>query len=96
MNKLLVVSVLIALLALSTEGFRLPRQVDEEEGTLSKISEAIKSYYGSALDTVNGYVDTIKGLKIEEKAKNLYSETSTVVSTYAGIMQDQIYHFFHQ
>lgn len=47
----------------------MPRQVDEEEGTLSKISEAIKSYYGSALDTVNGYVDTIKGLKIEEKAK---------------------------
>ncbi|XP_012737209.2 apolipoprotein C-II [Fundulus heteroclitus] len=95
MNKLLAVSVLIALLALSAESFRLARQAEEEEGTLTKISGAVKSYYDSAVDTVSGYVDSIKGLKLEEKAKNLYSETSTVVSTYAGIVQDQLYHFFH-
>uniref|UniRef100_A0A3Q2PD28 Apolipoprotein C-II n=1 Tax=Fundulus heteroclitus TaxID=8078 RepID=A0A3Q2PD28_FUNHE len=95
MNKLLAVSVLVALLALSAEGFRLARQAEEEEGTLTKISGAVKSYYDSAVDTVSGYVDSIKGLKLEEKAKNLYSETSTVVSTYAGIVQDQLYHFFH-
>ncbi|KAM4735377.1 apolipoprotein C-II [Anableps anableps] len=95
MNKLLVVTVLVALLALSTESFRLARQVEEEEGTLTKISGAVKSYYDSAVDTVSGYVESIKGLKLEEKAKNLYTETSTVVSTYASIMQDQLYHFFH-
>ncbi|XP_007557348.1 apolipoprotein C-II [Poecilia formosa] len=96
MNKLLVVTVLVALLAVNTDSFRLRRQVaEEEEGTLTKISDAVKSYYNSAVDTVNGYVDSIKGLKLEEKAKNLYTETSTVVSTYAGIFQDQLYHFFH-
>ncbi|XP_032411944.1 apolipoprotein C-II [Xiphophorus hellerii] len=95
MNKLLVVTVLVALLAISADSFRLRRQVEEEEGTLTKISGAVKSYYNSAVDTVNGYVDNIKGLKLQEKAKNLYTETSTVVSTYAGIFQDQLYHFFH-
>ncbi|XP_013872746.1 apolipoprotein C-II [Austrofundulus limnaeus] len=95
MNKLLVVTVLVALLALTAESFRVPRQAEEEEGTLSKITDTVKSYYDSALNTVSGYVESIKGLNLEEKAKNLYTETSTVVSTYAGIAQDQIYHFFH-
>uniref|UniRef100_A0A1A7WV35 Apolipoprotein C-II n=2 Tax=Iconisemion striatum TaxID=60296 RepID=A0A1A7WV35_9TELE len=95
MNKLLVVAVLVAFLALSVESFRVPRQAEEEEGTLTKITGTVKSYYDSAVNTVSGYVDSIKGLKLEEKAKNLYDETTTVLGTYAGIAQDQLYHFFH-
>ncbi|KAF6716574.1 Apolipoprotein C-II [Oryzias melastigma] len=95
MNKLLVLSVLVALLALSAESFRVPRQTEEEEGSFTKMTGKIKSYYSSAVDTVSGYVDSIKGLKLEEKAKNLYSDTTNIVSTYAGILQDQLYHFFH-
>ncbi|CAG6014835.1 apolipoprotein C-II isoform 2-T2 [Menidia menidia] len=95
MNKLLVISVLIALLALSAESFRVPRQAEEEAGTLSKLTDAVKSYYDGAVDTVSGYVESIKGLKLEEKAKNLYTDTTTVVSTYAGIMQDQLYHILY-
>ncbi|XP_072250032.1 apolipoprotein C-II [Leuresthes tenuis] len=96
MNKLLVITVLVAFLALSAESFRMPRQAEEEEGTLSKITEAVKSYYDGAIGTVSGYMESIKGLKLEEKAKNLYTDTSTVVSTYAGIMQDQLYHIFYK
>ncbi|XP_040022332.2 apolipoprotein C-II [Gasterosteus aculeatus] len=98
MKKLLVVTVLVALLALGAESFRMPRQaeVEEDEGALSKITGTFMSYYDSAVNTASGYLDTIKGLKLEEKAKNIYSDTSTVVSTYAGIAHDQLYHIFYQ
>ncbi|XP_061633639.1 apolipoprotein C-II [Phyllopteryx taeniolatus] len=94
--KLLVVTVLLGLLAVSVEGFRMPRQVEEEEqGPLTTFTNGIKSYYSDVVNTVHDYVDTIKGLKIEEKIKNLYTETSTIVSTYSGIFQDQLYHVFY-
>lgn len=56
------------------ESFRMPRQaeaVEEEEevGTLTKVSGTIKSYYNDAVNTASGYLDSIRGLKIEEKAK---------------------------
>ncbi|XP_044064684.1 apolipoprotein C-II [Siniperca chuatsi] len=95
MNKLLVITVLVALLALSTESFRVPRQIEEEQGTLTKITDSVRSYYDSAVNSASGYLESIKGLKLEEKAKNLYTDTTTVVSTYAGILQDQIYHIFY-
>ncbi|XP_059195648.1 apolipoprotein C-II [Centropristis striata] len=96
MNKLLVITVLVALLALSAESFRVPRQVDEEQGTMTKITDTVKNAYASAVDTVSGYVESIKGLKLEEKIKNVYSETTSIMGTYAGIMQDQMYHIFYQ
>ncbi|TDH11557.1 hypothetical protein EPR50_G00062030, partial [Perca flavescens] len=95
MNKLLVITVLVALLALSTESFRMPRQAEEEQGTLTKITGTIRSYYDNVVDVASGYVDSIKGLKLEEKAKHLYTDTTTVVSTYAGILHDQVYHIFY-
>ncbi|XP_026173152.1 apolipoprotein C-II [Mastacembelus armatus] len=95
MNKLLVITVLVALFALSAESFRLPRQAQEEAGTLSKITDTVKSYYDTAVNTASEYLESIKGLKLEEKAKDLYTDTSSAVSTYFGIMQDQIYHIFY-
>lgn len=96
MNKLLVITVLVALFALSAESFRVPRQTDEEQGTLTKVTEAVKSYYDSAINTASGYLDSIKGLKVEEKVKNLYIDTTTAMTTYAGILQDQLYHIIYQ
>ncbi|XP_029307892.1 apolipoprotein C-II [Cottoperca gobio] len=97
MNKLLVITVLVALLALSAESFRVSRQADQEEqGTLSKLTDTVRSYYDGAVNTASGYLESVKGLKLEEKAKNIYSDTTTVVSTYAGILQDQIYHLVYQ
>ncbi|XP_031587406.1 apolipoprotein C-II [Oreochromis aureus] len=96
MNKLLVITVVVALFALSAESFRVPRQVDEEEqGTITKITDTVKSYYTGAVSTASEYLEQIKGLKLEEKAKNLYTETSNIMSTYLGIAQDQLYHIFH-
>ncbi|XP_028280357.1 apolipoprotein C-II [Parambassis ranga] len=95
MNKLLVVTVLVALLALNAESFRMPRQAEEEEGTLTKITGTIKSYYDGAVNTATGYLDSIKGLKLEEKAKNIYDDTTNVVTTYASIVHDQLYHIFY-
>ncbi|XP_038566874.1 apolipoprotein C-II [Micropterus salmoides] len=97
MNKLLVITVLVALLALSAESFRVPRQAEEEQGTLTKITDSVRSYYDYFVNSASDYIESIKGLKLEEKAKNLYSDTTTAVSTYSGILHDQLYHiFYHQ
>uniref|UniRef100_A0A8C6TG78 Apolipoprotein C-II n=1 Tax=Neogobius melanostomus TaxID=47308 RepID=A0A8C6TG78_9GOBI len=95
MNKLLVITVLAALLAINVEGFRVSRQVEEEQGTLTKMTSAVRSYYDNAVNTASGYLESIKGLKLEEKAQNFYEESSKVMSTYAGIVQDQIYHIVY-
>ncbi|KAI9523996.1 hypothetical protein NQZ68_020957 [Dissostichus eleginoides] len=131
MNKLLVITVLVALLAPNAESFRVKRQTEdtegvveaevvpevvaevevepevvaevevvpevvEEQGSLAKFTDTVKSYYSDAVNTASEYLENIKGLKLEEKAKNLYTETTNVVTTYAGIMQDQIYHGLYQ
>ncbi|XP_020796072.2 apolipoprotein C-II [Boleophthalmus pectinirostris] len=99
MNKLLVITVLAALLAINAEGFRVYRQVEEEAeqpGTFTKMTNAFRSYYENAINTASGYLDSVKGLKQEEKAKNLYEETTKVMSTYTGIVQDQLYHILYQ
>ncbi|KAM9798390.1 apolipoprotein C-II [Neosynchiropus ocellatus] len=97
MNKLLVITVLVTLLAINAESFRLARQAEEVEvqGPLTRFSNAFKSTYSNAVDTVSGYVESIKGLKLEEKAKNFYADTTTVLGTYAGIFQDQMYHYVY-
>lgn len=51
------------------ESFRVPRQTDEEQGTVTRITDAFRSYYNKAVDTASGYLEKIRGLKIEEKAK---------------------------
>merc|ERR1739838_1220014 len=128
MNKLFVVTVLVALLAINTQGFRVARQAEEEvvaeaepemvaeefvaeapaeeivaeapaeeivaeapeeevvaeaPGTMTKMTNAVKYYYASSVDTATGYLD---------KAKNLYEDTSRAMTSYAGIMKDQTYH----
>uniref|UniRef100_A0A3B5AV89 Apolipoprotein C-II n=1 Tax=Stegastes partitus TaxID=144197 RepID=A0A3B5AV89_9TELE len=94
MNKLLVISVLVTLLALNAEGFRVLRQAEEKPGSLERVTGAIKSYYDTAVNTVSDGIENIKGLKLEERASNLYTDFTTVVGTYFGIAKDQIVHFY--
>lgn len=47
----------------------MPRETDEEQGTLSKITDTFRSYYSNAINTASGYLEGIKGLKFEERAK---------------------------
>lgn len=51
------------------ESFRVPRQAEEEQGTLTKITDSLRSYYDKAVNTASEYMESIKGLKLEEKAK---------------------------
>lgn len=51
------------------ESFRLAREAEEEQGTITKVTDIVKSYYDSAINTASGYLESIKGLKLEEKAK---------------------------
>uniref|UniRef100_A0AAY5KNP1 Apolipoprotein C-II n=1 Tax=Esox lucius TaxID=8010 RepID=A0AAY5KNP1_ESOLU len=82
-------------------GFRLPRDAEEgdlevaEQGTLGKLNSVVKQYYETSINKAAGWLEVIKDLKLEEKAKNAYADTTTVVGTYAGIFQDQVYHLFY-
>ncbi|XP_056142665.1 apolipoprotein C-II [Lampris incognitus] len=95
MSKLLVIAALVALLALSAESFRVPREAEEEPGPLASITDTVKSYFNRSVSTVSSCVESIKGLKLEEKAQNIYDDTVKAVGTYAGIVQDQLYHIFY-
>uniref|UniRef100_A0A4W5PVE8 Apolipoprotein C-II n=1 Tax=Hucho hucho TaxID=62062 RepID=A0A4W5PVE8_9TELE len=111
MNKLLVITVLVTLLGLSAQGLRLPRQAEEgtpkepvadvaeadgEQGTLEKLTSAVKSYYETSISTATSWLASINGMKLKEKAKNALIDTGIAVSTYSGILQDQIYHILYQ
>ncbi|KAL0985038.1 hypothetical protein UPYG_G00152140 [Umbra pygmaea] len=101
MNKLLVITVLVTLLGLNAHGFRLARQADEaapedeETGTLQMVNSAFKQYYETCVNTASGWLENLKDLKLNEKAKTVYTDTSKVVGTYAGIFQDQVYHIIY-
>ncbi|XP_048116027.1 apolipoprotein C-II-like [Alosa alosa] len=72
-----------------------PAPAEEEavkQGTAARVMNTLRSYYDQTLNTASGYLEDIRELKLEEKAKNLYVETTTAVRTYAGVMQDQLYH----
>ncbi|XP_060726815.1 apolipoprotein C-II [Tachysurus vachellii] len=97
MNKLVIVSILIALLALGAESFRVKRETkdEEEKGPVTALIDKLRNYYDYSLGVAGSYVDTIKDLKLDEKAKNLYEETTGAARTYAGIFQDQLYHMIY-
>merc|ERR1712212_1231229 len=89
MNKLLVITVLVALLALSAESFRIARQAEDEPaapGPVTQFTDGIKHYYDQTIDTANSYI---------ESTKNLYDETVKAANTYYGIIYDQMYHAFY-
>lgn len=52
----------------------MPRQaapeaeLEEEQGTMARIKSSIKSVYDSTVNTAMDYVESIKGMKFEEKA----------------------------
>lgn len=62
---------LILFLCADAEGFRVQRQAveEEEQGTLSKFADKVKSFYQSTVDAASGYVENIRGYKIEDKIK---------------------------
>ncbi|XP_017343905.1 apolipoprotein C-II [Ictalurus punctatus] len=97
MNKLVIVTVLIVVLACGVESFRVPREIEEEEekGPVTLFIGKLRNYYDYSLNVAGTYIGTIKDLKLEEKAKNLYDETTGAVRTYAGIVQDQLYHMIY-
>lgn len=62
-------SLILSLWHAGAESFRVPRQAEEEKGTIAVVVDTLKSYYDQSVDTASGYVETIKGYKLEEKAK---------------------------
>ena len=51
------------------ESFRVRRQDTEEEGTMTLVMDSLKGYYDTTITTASGYLENLKGMRLEEKAK---------------------------
>lgn len=59
------------------DSFRVLRQAQEEEkGPVTSVLDKLRTYYDYSVNVASSYVDTIKDLKLDEKAKwvNLYHD----------------------
>ncbi|XP_064155661.1 apolipoprotein C-II [Anguilla rostrata] len=70
-------------------------EASEEAGPLTYVTDTIRNVWDKTVDTAGTWIETVKGLKLEEKAKALYDETTSAIHTYAGILQDQAYHLIY-
>ncbi|KAI1886305.1 hypothetical protein AGOR_G00212630 [Albula goreensis] len=72
-----------------------PEAPEEAAGPLTKVTDAVRAAWSTSVDTATGWIESVKGWNLEEKAKTLYDDTTNAVTTYSGILQDQMYHFFY-
>ncbi|XP_048880348.1 apolipoprotein C-II [Brienomyrus brachyistius] len=93
MNKLLAIAVLVAVISYDAECLRIIREVTEE--TEATVADTLWSYWDNTFQTANGWMEQVKGWKLDEKAKDMYDDTTKAVTTYGAILQDQVYHLFY-
>ncbi|XP_036393853.1 apolipoprotein C-II [Megalops cyprinoides] len=67
----------------------------EGPGPFTMAFDAIRHAWDTSVDTAHGWLETVRGLKLEEKAKSLYEDTANAVTTYSGILHDQMYHLIY-
>ncbi|KAJ8388872.1 hypothetical protein AAFF_G00126280 [Aldrovandia affinis] len=74
-----------------------PEHPEEHEaaGPLTVVTEAVRAAWEKSVDTATSFIESVKGWRLEEKAKSLYDETANAVNTYSGILQDQVYHLIY-
>ncbi|KAG9334609.1 hypothetical protein JZ751_007432 [Albula glossodonta] len=72
-----------------------PEAPEEAAGPLTKVTDAVRAAWATSVDTATGWIESVKGWNLEEKAKTLYDDTTNAVTTYSGILQDQMYHLFY-
>ncbi len=46
-----------------------PGKLRKRKETIATVVDTLKSYYDQSVDTASGYAETIKGYKLNEKAK---------------------------
>ncbi|CAL8359292.1 unnamed protein product [Arctogadus glacialis] len=85
MNKLIIITLLVSLVALSAESFRLPRQaVEEKTDILTKITDGIKISY-----------EELPGKNLRLKAENLFNDVTMGAFMYMYMIQERIYYLVY-
>ncbi|XP_030225337.1 uncharacterized protein LOC115553337 isoform X2 [Gadus morhua] len=85
MNKLIIITLLVSLVALSAESFRLPRQaVEEKTDILTKITDGIKSSY-----------ERLPGKNLRLKAEALVDDVMMSAFMYMYMIQERIYYLVY-
>ncbi|CAL8258725.1 unnamed protein product [Boreogadus saida] len=85
MNKLIIITVLVSLVALSAESFSLPRQaVEEKTDILTKITDGIKISY-----------ESLRGKNLRLEAENLFNDVTMVAFIQMYMIQERIYYLVY-
>ncbi|KAL4657708.1 apolipoprotein C-II-like [Arapaima gigas] len=98
MNRLLAATVLIALFSYGADGFRILKEVPEpaeDSDAFSTVTNTLWSVWEKSIDTANSWMENLKSLKLDEKAKNMFHETTKAMTTYSGIVHDQMYYLLY-
>ncbi|KAK6469752.1 apolipoprotein C-II-like isoform X1 [Huso huso] len=98
--KLITVAVLLAVFCYGVESFRLQKRDAEPTAPPSAwgnvVTDTLWDYWGKGTALASGWIEDVKSWKVDEKVRNLYTESATAIETYTGILKDQIYHSWNQ
>ncbi|XP_061453876.1 apolipoprotein C-II-like [Rhineura floridana] len=89
--KLVAASVLLVLLCSDVSSYHLQKREAEEKEISTQLQEAAKSYWNQALS----WLEQVKPLQVQEKLSDILHKGTAAMSTYSGIVHDQVYHWWY-
>ncbi|XP_007532933.3 apolipoprotein C-II [Erinaceus europaeus] len=89
---LLALCLVLLVLGFEAQAAHVPQQ-DEVTDTplLSQVQESLLSYWDKAKAAATGLYQNKYLSSMDEKLRDMYSQSTAAVSTYAGIFSDQLY-----
>ncbi|XP_069313575.1 apolipoprotein C-II isoform X2 [Eulemur rufifrons] len=81
----------LLVLGFEVQGTLLPQQDEPSSPTLlTHMQESLSSYWDSAKEAARGLYRKTYLNTVDEKLRDMYSKSTAVVTTYAGIFTDQL------
>ncbi|XP_007659067.1 apolipoprotein C-II isoform X2 [Ornithorhynchus anatinus] len=83
---------LLLLLSSVVQAARLRRE--EPQTLLSRVQDTLVGYLGAVSTTARELYEKAKNTGLNEKIRDAYSKSTAAMTTYTGILTDQIYHLW--
>ncbi|KAL2763102.1 apolipoprotein C-II precursor [Daubentonia madagascariensis] len=88
---LLALLLVLLVLGFEVQGAQLPQQDEPNSPTLlTQMQESLSGYWDSAKEAARGLYEKTYLNTMDEKLRDVYSKSTAAVSTYAGIVTDQL------
>ncbi|XP_038623315.1 apolipoprotein C-II [Tachyglossus aculeatus] len=83
---------LLLLLSSVVQGARLRRE--EPQSLLDRVQDTLVGYLGTVGTAARELYEKAKSTGLNEKIRDVYSKSTAAMSTYTGILTDQVYHLW--